>query len=59
MAEVVGAEGCLVSIPKRGFGGFSPQERPGVSQQDYDVSIPKRGFGGFSPIQSFLQAGRD
>ena len=39
--------GSPVSIPKRGFGGFSPNlciVRPTKG----DVSIPKRGFGGFS-----------
>ena len=37
-----------VSIPKRGFGGFS-QPTPEAYIAHIVVSIPKRGFGGFSP----------
>ena len=36
-----------VSIPKRGFGGFSRKSiLAGIAK--IGVSIPKRGFGGFS-----------
>ena len=38
----------MVSIPKRGFGGFSHIGIVAASYLIY-VSIPKRGFGGFSP----------
>ena len=37
----------FVSIPKRGFGGFSLPDRD-LPDPLHAVSIPKRGFGGFS-----------
>ena len=46
------ANAVYVSIPKRGFGGFSPCTVSLFVYISRLVSIPKRGFGGFSLLVS-------